>query len=150
MSDPDHWLLRLDAAGWIAAARAELVRGQRQLDAGSQRRVVVTHARRGAGMALNAVLVAWPTDERERVWGRSYLEHLRAVAGDPTGPWTAMDAEAAQRHAMRMLAIPVHAPTLVPLAGRRGAELVELLADATAMVELCERTVQRLSTIARA
>jgi len=100
-------------------------------------------------MALNAVLAQWTSDERETVWGRSYLEHLRAIADGRGGPWQESDVDEARRLATRMLAIPVHAPELVPLGGVRGTELAGLLADALALVELCERTVQRLSSVAR-
>ena len=45
------------------------------------RRTSLTHARRAAGMALNAVLVARREGELEvtEIWGRSYLEHLRRL-----------------------------------------------------------------------
>ena len=149
MSDDEHWLFRLESAGWIAAARGEIVRGHSLLASRSHRRTVVTHARRAAGMALNAVLVQWTSQERETVWGRSYLEHLRAVADGRGGPWQDGDVDEARRLATRVLAIPVHAPELVPLGGMRGTELAGLLADAIALVELCERTVQRMSTAVR-
>ena len=73
--DPGHWLHRLDAAGWLDAAATELARAHEKL---SQRSVRpgVTHARRAAGMAWNAVLVIAP-DER---YGRSYMEHVVALA----------------------------------------------------------------------
>ena len=72
-SDPGHWLHRLDAAEWLAAAATELSHAEEKL---TQRAVRpgVTHARRAAGMAWNAVLVKAP-DER---YGRSYMEHVVA------------------------------------------------------------------------
>lgn len=74
-SDPGHWLHRLDAAEWLAAAATELSHAEEKL---TQRAVRpgVTHARRAAGMAWNAVLVKAP-DER---YGRSYMEHVVALA----------------------------------------------------------------------
>jgi hypothetical protein len=76
-SDPTHWLHRLDAAEWLAAADTELDHAQAAL-ARRATRVGVTHARRAAGMAWNAVLVvAPPSDER---YGRSYMEHVVALA----------------------------------------------------------------------
>jgi hypothetical protein len=76
--DPGHWLHRLDAAEWLAAAATELAHAQEKLS----RRAVrpgVTHARRAAGMAWNAVLVSTPDDR----YGRSYMEHVVALAQTP-------------------------------------------------------------------
>ncbi|MCB9701793.1 MAG: hypothetical protein H6711_07875 [Myxococcales bacterium] len=80
--DPDHWLFRLDAAAWLRAAEAELTAGSEHLES---RRSAVTHARRAAGMALNGVLVALverggDPDQATSRWGRSYVDHLRALA----------------------------------------------------------------------
>jgi hypothetical protein len=74
-TDPGHWLQRLDAAEWLAAASTELSLAHEKL---SQRSVRpgITHARRAAGMAWNAVLVTAP-DER---YGRSYMDHVVALA----------------------------------------------------------------------
>ena len=77
-SDPGHWLHRLDAAEWLAAAAAELGHAEEKLSRRSVR-PGVTHARRAAGMAWNAVLVTAP-DER---YGRSYMEHVVALAQTP-------------------------------------------------------------------
>ena len=79
-SDPKHWLHRFDAAEWLAAAATELDHAQAAL-ARRATRVGVTHARRAAGMAWNAVLVAAPpSDDR---YGRSYMEHVVALAQAP-------------------------------------------------------------------
>ena len=90
-SDPGHWLHRLDAGEWLAAAATELAHCEEKLS----RRAVrpgVTHARRAAGMAWNAVLVNAP-DER---YGRSYMDHVVALAqtadGDPSIPSAVRDA----------------------------------------------------------
>ena len=74
-SDPGHWLRRLDAAEWLAAAATELSHAEEKLTHRAVR-PGVTHARRAAGMAWNAVLVKAP-DER---YGRSYMEHVVALA----------------------------------------------------------------------
>ena len=83
--DPGHWLHRLDAAEWLAAAATELAHAEEKL-AHRSVRPGVTHARRAAGMAWNAVLVIAP-DER---YGRSYMDHVVALAqladGDPSIP----------------------------------------------------------------
>jgi HEPN domain-containing protein len=79
--DPTHWLHRLTAAEWLAAADTEL--GQCAEALGRRAfRPGVTHARRAAGMALNALLVA----EEHPSWGRSYMEHVMALADDATVP----------------------------------------------------------------
>jgi len=78
--DPGNWLHRLDAAEWLAAAETELAHAQEKLSRRSVR-PGVTHARRAAGMAWNAVLVTAPSpDER---YGRSYMDHVVALAQAP-------------------------------------------------------------------
>ena len=79
--DLSHWLYRLTPAEWLAAATTELEQARAALG----RRAVrpgVAHARRAAGMAWNAALVLAP-DER---YGRSYMEHVVALADDGTAP----------------------------------------------------------------
>ena len=76
--DPGHWLHRLDAAEWLAAAATELAHARDKL-AHRSIRPAVTHARRAAGMAWNAVLVTTPDDR----YGRSYMEHVVALADAP-------------------------------------------------------------------
>jgi HEPN domain-containing protein len=75
--DPSHWLHRLDADEWLRAADNELVRAEDAL-VRKQHRPGLAGARRAAGMAWNAVLVG-KDDER---YGRSYMDHLRALAAD--------------------------------------------------------------------
>jgi len=90
--DPSHWLYRLTAAEWLAAADTELEHAAEAFD----RRAVrpgVTHARRAAGMAWNAVLVL-AADER---YGRSYMEHVVALAADEDAPADARAAAALLR-----------------------------------------------------
>jgi HEPN domain-containing protein len=74
-SDPGHWLRRLDAAEWLDAAETELAHAREKL-LNRALRAGITHARRAAGMAWNAVLVTAP-DER---YGRSYMDHVVALA----------------------------------------------------------------------
>src|SRR3954447_10115392 len=81
--DPAHWLHRLTSEEWLAAAATELTHAEAAL-ARRAFRPGVTHARRAAGMAWNAVLVATPdTDGR---YGRSYMEHVQALADGPDLP----------------------------------------------------------------
>jgi hypothetical protein len=79
--DPAHWLHRLTSEEWLAAAATELTHAEAALVRRAAR-PGVTHARRAAGMAWNAVLTVHP-DERS---GRSYMEHVVALAGDPAAP----------------------------------------------------------------
>jgi hypothetical protein len=143
-SDAEHWLWRLDAAAWLDAARVEIERGAGKLD---HRRALVAHARRAAGMACNAVLVAWARGDMDArastaqsMWGRSYIEHVHAIADGRLGP---LDS-AAQDLAGRLLAVPAVAPALVALTGHRAQDLVALLDDTRAFVALCETTVDSL------
>jgi hypothetical protein len=79
--DPAHWLLRLTAAEWLAAAETELVHAEAALTRRAAR-TGVTHARRAAGMAWNAVLAAAPDPEgpENARYGRSYMDHVVALA----------------------------------------------------------------------
>jgi hypothetical protein len=83
------------------------------------------------------VLVAWSSPDRETVWGRSYVEHLQAIADGRLGP---LPAEA-QPIAARILAVPSVAPALVVLRGPGVGELDDLVADAQALVDVCVRVV---------
>jgi len=81
--DPSHWLHRLTAEEWLAAADSEL----RHCEETLRRRAVragVTHARRAAGMAWNAVLAAAPAPDEK--FGRSYMDHVVALAADDGAP----------------------------------------------------------------
>ncbi len=105
----EHWLRRLDAEAWLRAAEAELAAGAAHL---ATRRTAVTHARRAAGMALNAVLVT--LDPREELrWGRSYLDHLRALASAEPDQLAPLPPDA-RALATDLLAISV-VPTAVQL-----------------------------------
>lgn len=102
--DPAHWLHRLTAEEWLAAAATEIGHAEAAL----ARRAVrpgVTHARRAAGMAWNAVLVAQPDDRA----GRSYMEHVVALSSDPKVP------DEIRAAAQRLREIPARAPELITL-----------------------------------
>ena len=85
--DPDHWLYRLSSDEWLLAAAKELRLAEEAL-AGKQQRSGVTLARRAAGMAINALLVV-QLDER---YGRSYMDHLQALAVDESATAGVRDA----------------------------------------------------------
>jgi hypothetical protein len=84
-TDPSHWLRRLAPAEWLDAADTELTHAAEAL-ARRAFRPGVTHARRAAGMAWNALLAAAPegaeADALIARYGRSYMEHVAALAGD--------------------------------------------------------------------
>ena len=112
--DPSHWLHRLTAAEWLAAADNELVHAEEALRRRAPR-PGITHARRAAGMAWNAVLVGAP-DER---FGRSYMDHVNALADDAAAP---DPVRAAARTLRETSAAP---PALVKL-GRAGVDTAPL------------------------
>jgi hypothetical protein len=80
------WLARLSAEEWIRLGLIELQRAQARI-AAHDRSAAVLGLRRAAGMALNGALsVRW------RAWGRTYIDHLRAVAHDEDVPAIVRDA----------------------------------------------------------
>src|SRR3954447_10465897 len=80
-SDPNHWLHRLSPEEWLQAAENELLRARKAL-AIKQQRMAVAGVRRAAGMAWNAVLSIAP----DEAYGRSYMDHLKALQEDATVP----------------------------------------------------------------
>lgn len=137
--DPDHWLWRYSASDWLAAAHRELEAGRENL---GSRRTAVTHARRAAGMALNGVLVAqtargWSRERSEKVWGRSYVEHLRTLADADEQVREPFDAELSEL-CRELLAIPVMPqPGLVQLARSKDQAAAMALELARRIVEAC-------------
>lgn len=81
-----EWLTRLSPEQWIGQGLGELSRAE-QLIAAHDRSAAVVSLRRAAGMALNGALcVSW------REWGRTYVEHVRAVEHDADVPDAVRDA----------------------------------------------------------
>ncbi len=81
--DPGHWLYRLSPEEWIQAAENEIRLARAAFaSSSSQHRPAVTHARRAAGMALNAILWSSP----DPAYGRSYMDHLKGLAEDAGVP----------------------------------------------------------------
>ncbi len=78
---PEHWLLRFSPSEWLKAALSELERAERALEAHDQARGVAG-LKRAAGMALNAALIVVP----DQTWGRTYVEHLAALAEQTSAP----------------------------------------------------------------
>lgn len=144
--DPEHWLFRLDPGAWLAAAESELAAAEARID---ERRSAITHARRAAGMALNAVLVAMePLHGRAEVelrWGRSYVEHLRAVADADDERRRPLPVEAAKEAASLLAIAPVAAgERLIQLGARPHAAAHEALARARALVSACAGAVDQV------
>jgi HEPN domain-containing protein len=110
--DPTHWLHRFDADEWLRAAENELRNAEAAL-LRKQQRPGVTQARRAAGMAWNAVLVGHEND----AYGRSYMDHLRALKGD-----TAI-AEPVRQAAAMLLEAPL-ATNVIPI-GRGDTRLTD-------------------------
>jgi hypothetical protein len=85
--DPSHWLACRSPAEWVRAGLAELGRAKAAY-AAHDGRAALTSARRAAGMALNGALLIEPAP----AWGRTYMEHLGAVAVDASLPRDVSDA----------------------------------------------------------
>lgn len=79
--DPGHWLFKLAPDEWIRAGLADLARAE-EAYAKHDARAGLAGARRAAGMALNGALIVEPNDS----WGRSYVDHLTALARDASVP----------------------------------------------------------------
>jgi hypothetical protein len=79
--DPKDWLRKMSPAEWVTAAMSEVRRAERAYE-DRQAKAGLASARRAAGMALNAVLIVEPHE----TWGRSFVDHLRALAVDEVAP----------------------------------------------------------------
>src|SRR5262245_37035642 len=110
--DPTHWLHRFDAEEWLRAADNELRHAEDAL-LKKQQRPGLAGARRAAGMAWNAVLVGREDDG----YGRSYMDHLKALAADAAQPGPVRAAAAA------LLTAPL-ATNVIPI-GRGDTRLSE-------------------------
>src|SRR5512140_3852988 len=85
--EPNAWLTRYSAQGWIDRALRELAVAE-QAFADRQPPAAAAAMKRAAGMALNGALRVVPRDD----WGRSYVDHLKALAGDPSLPRAVSEA----------------------------------------------------------
>jgi hypothetical protein len=74
------WLTRLSPEEWLRQGLTELGRAEARV-VSHDRAAAVLGLRRAAGMALNGALAVRPRD-----WGRTYVEHLRAIALDSDAP----------------------------------------------------------------
>ena len=85
--DPAHWLRKLSPDEWIRAALGEIARAERAR-ARRDERAALVGTKRAAGMALNGALLVEPN----AAWGRTYLEHLGALAFDRSVPTAVREA----------------------------------------------------------
>lgn len=120
--DPSHWLFKMDPHEWIRAGLVEVRRAEslyQERNAGGG----LAGARRAAGMALNGALIVAPDES----YGRSFVDHLRALERDTNVP-------AAVREASRvLLETQPPGPTLVLLRSAKGdARVVEAARDVIA------------------
>jgi len=79
--DKTHWLHRLSPDEWIRAALGAVAQAERAWARGDTRGGAAG-TKRAAGMALNAALIVEPNEG----WGRTYVEHLEALAIDSGVP----------------------------------------------------------------
>jgi HEPN domain-containing protein len=128
--DPDHWLYRLTADEWLRAAENELARAYDALKR-KQHRQGVAGARRAAGMAWNAVLVL----AADEAYGRSYMDHLKALSRDQAVP------EPVRAAAVQLEQAPL-ATNVVPL----GAGDTRFADAASAIVEHARERVSPTAT----
>jgi HEPN domain-containing protein len=78
---PADWLCRASPREWMKEAMQELREAEKSL-AKRDQKTGYTQLRRAAGKALNAALSYEPQD----AWGRSYMDHVRALAEDASVP----------------------------------------------------------------
>jgi HEPN domain-containing protein len=102
--DPNDWLRRLSPDEWIRAALGELARAEQALET-KNLRAAIAGVKRAAGMALNGALIVEPNDG----WGRTYVEHVAALAKDADAP------EAVKRAAEIVASAAPPSTTLVAL-----------------------------------
>ncbi len=120
--DPSHWLRKYSPDEWVQLALAELRRAEASLKA-HDRVAGLAASRRAAGMALNGALLA----ESHGAWGRSYVDHIQALACDETIP--AKVREASQY----LMAVTPPGADILTLRGPRSDErLLEAARDVMA------------------
>lgn len=120
--DPHHWLFKMDAREWIRAGLTELTRAE-ALYRGHNASGGLASARRAAGMGLNGLIIASPNP----LYGRTYVDHLRALATDGAAPPVVKSA------AQALLDAQPPGPTLISLRSTKGdARILEAAKDVLA------------------
>lgn len=140
--DPTHWLHRLTADEWLRAGMRELSIAK-ESSARHATRPALASARRAAGMGWNAVLAL--DDNADAKFGRSYADHLRALAdgaaldtSDPT-PIPALVRDAAKR----LMDDPAAGPQKVVMLTTPTRDAKMLDAAETILAEAWSRVVRR-------
>jgi hypothetical protein len=85
--DPKDWLRRYTPREWVQVGLAELRRAMTAFetnDVGAG----LAGCKRAAGMALNGALLVEPNE----TWGRSYVDHVKALADEASVPAAVRDA----------------------------------------------------------
>ncbi len=93
VADPKTWLSRYSAQGWIKRSLKELALAE-QAFTEHQPSTAAAAMKRAAGMALNGALCVVPRDD----WGRSYVDHLKAIVADGSVPKVVAEAAEAILH----------------------------------------------------
>jgi hypothetical protein len=109
-SDPKHWLHRLTAEEWLHAGMRELGIAKEAF-ARHQARPALASARRAAGMGWNAVLAL--EEVPSEAFGRSYADHLRAIATGAEPPDGTKIPEEVRVAAKRLMDDPAAGPQKV-------------------------------------
>lgn len=127
--DPADWLRKYSPTEWIRVALAELGRAEEAYKANNAVGGLAG-CKRAAGMALNGALILEPN----AAWGRSYVDHVMALAEEASAP-------APVREACKVL-LETHAPghDVLTLRSRRSDERVieaakDVMAHAYAVVK---------------
>lgn len=81
--DLEHWLYRYAPREWLRAALGELEQARRAY-AARNGRAGLAGCRRAAGVALNGWLAS--LEAPPEAYGRSYMDHLAALADDAEAP----------------------------------------------------------------
>jgi len=84
---PEDWLARHTPREWVQAALAELRRATAAFETNDVAAGVAS-CKRAAGMALNGALLLEP----DATWGRSYVDHVRALERDLAVPLAVREA----------------------------------------------------------
>lgn len=126
MHDPQRETPQTPRA-WLRLALREL-RGAEQALEQHQSRASAIGIKRAAGMALRGALLATPNP----AYGRSYVDHVRACAEDPTVP------EAVRTSAARVVSASASDQKIVVLrAPAKDRQLVEAARDVLAHAYAC-------------
>jgi HEPN domain-containing protein len=132
-SEDRSWLFKHSTDEWLTRALRELERADAAFQ---QRNAAAAHAglKRAAGMALNAALI----EEPNPAWGRTYVEHVRALTGEERAPASVREA------ATKLVELPVAASGVVTL--RTPSQERELVEAARTVMSYAYAIAHRLAS----